>query len=150
MMLPAKKFFDSPEVLEYIKRRKTYKEAPDVTFHHQSYEEPIDETELSFDLLISQYGGFVSEVTKKYLKKGGILLANDSHGDAGLAFIDPDFKLIGIFEEQNGIYVLSAKDLDLYFIPKKGGLVSREYLRELRKGVLYTKNAPNYIFEKVA
>ncbi len=37
------------------------------------------------DLIISQYAGFVGQETKRYLKEGGILLCNDSHGDATLA-----------------------------------------------------------------
>ena len=80
---PAKKFFDDPNVLAYIEERKKYKESPEVTFYHQSYEDPIEEPEESFDLLISQYAGFVSEATKRYLRRGGILVANNSHGDAG-------------------------------------------------------------------
>ncbi len=145
MELPAKKFFDDPSVLEYIESRKTYKEKSEVTFYHQSYEEPIDEPEESFDLIVSQYAGFISEPTKKYLKKGGLLMVNNSHGDAGLASIDKDFKLVAVFG-QSGI---SDKNLDQYFTPKKKTEVTAEYLKDLGRGIGYTKTASNYIFEKV-
>ena len=144
--LPAKKFFDNPSVINYIKSRKMYEETPEVIFYHQSYEEPIDEPEESFDLIVSQYAGFVSEPTKKYLKKGGLLLANNSHGDAGLASIDKDLKLVAVFR-QSGI---SDKNLDQYFIPKKNTEITPKYLKDLGRGVGYTKTASNYIFEKVS
>lgn len=143
--LSAKKFFDAPNVLSYIESRKTYKEKPEVAFYHQSYEDPIDKPKESFDLIVSQYAGFVSEPTKKYLKPGGLLLVNNSHGDAGLASIDSDFKLIAVF---GGTGILD-KNLDQYFIPKKEVEVTAKYLKELGRGIGYTKTAPNYIFEKV-
>ena len=149
MELPAKKFFDNPDVLDYIESKKTYKKKPEVTFYHQSYTDPIDEPEESFDLIVSQYAGFISEPTKKYLKKGGHLLVNNSHGDAGLVSIDPDFRLVAVASNRNGKFVISEKDLDQYFVPKKEIEVTAQYLKELGKGVGYTKTAMNYIFEKV-
>jgi len=145
--LPAKKFFDDPSVVEYIESKKSYPETPQVSFYHQSYNDPIDEPEESFDLIISQYAGFISEPTKKYLKKGGILLVNNSHGDAGLASIDPDFKLVAVTNNRDGKTVLSERDLDQYFVPKKAVEITPEYLKELERGVGYTKAATNYIFE---
>lgn len=142
--LTAKKFFEDPGVRAYIEHNKTYVEEPDITFYHQSYLHPIDEPEESFDLVVSQYAGFVSEPTKKYLKKGGLLVANNSHGDAGLASIDPDFKLVATVG-QSGI---TDKNLDDYFIPKKETLVTPDYQKQLGKGIGYKKTARNYIFEK--
>jgi len=55
------------------------------------------------DLIISQYAGFVGQATKKYLKTGGILLCNDSHGDATLARFDHDFEFIGVMGMDNKI-----------------------------------------------
>ena len=147
--LPAKKFFADPYVLAYIESRKSYKETPSVTFYHQSYESPINEPEESFDLIISQYAGFISEPTKKYLKKGGILVVNNSHGDAGLASLDSDFKLIAVANNRDGKFVLSDKELDQYFVPKKKVEITPQYLKELGRGLGYTKTATNYIFEKI-
>ena len=36
------------------------------------------------DVLLSQYAGFISEPCKGYLRAGGVLVANNSHGDARL------------------------------------------------------------------
>lgn len=47
-----------------------------------------------FDLLISQYAGFISDTCINYLKVNGYLLVNNSHADAGLAAIDKDYKLL--------------------------------------------------------
>ena len=60
-----------------------------------SYTAGFAEAEKSFDLLISQYAGFVSQHCKKYLKIGGILLVNNSHGDASMAKLDDDYKFVG-------------------------------------------------------
>ena len=35
---------------------------------------------------------------ERYLKVGGILAVNNSHGDAGLASIDPDYEFIGVIQ----------------------------------------------------
>ena len=145
---PAQKFFADSAVLEYIESKKTYKDKPEVSFYHRSYTDFIDEPEESFDLVVSQYAGFISEPTKKYLKKGGLLLVNNSHGDAGLAHIDPDFKLVAVANKRGDKFVISDKNLDEYFMPKKDIEITPQYLKELGKGIGYTKTAQNYIFEK--
>ena len=38
----------------------------------------------SVDLLISQYAGIISQPCKRYLKPGGYLLVNNSHGGRGV------------------------------------------------------------------
>ena len=55
----------------------------------------VPEQAASFDLLISLYAGFVSEACGWLLRPGGLLLANDSHGDASMAALDPRFELVG-------------------------------------------------------
>ena len=42
----------------------------------------------------------------------GILLANNSHGDAGIAYLDDDFEFIGAIYKSNGKYRLTDKNLD--------------------------------------
>ena len=104
----------------------------------------------SFDLLISQYAGFISPVCKVYLKVGGILVANDSHGDASMAVLDPDFELIAVARRRSGKYSLSEKGLEQYFVPKKEIEITPEYLRGTGKGVPYTRWVSNYVFRRVA
>ena len=147
--IPAKKFFDDPMVCKYIDSMKSYRAVSKITFYHQSYEEDIAQPEESFDLLISQYAGFVSEATKKYLKKGGILVANDSHGDAGLAAIDPSFELIAVANNRNNRFVISDKNLRSYFKPKKEVQITKQFLKDHQKGLVYSKVASNYIFGKI-
>ena len=113
------------------------------------YRELIQGYRKKFDLLISQYAGFISSVCKPYLRPGGYLLVNNSHGDAGMASIDDDFQLIAVVHRTKSKYRLSTTALDEYFIPKKPIIVTREVLLERKKGIGYTKPAGLYLFQKV-
>lgn len=145
----AKKFFeDMGQVNKIIKAGKLYDQESNVAFYGQSYKKPIDIPEGSIDLLISQYAGFISLHCKKYLKNGGILLVNNSHGDASMARLDDDYSLIAVVKKQGGNFRISDKDLQSYFIPKKPVKVTRSYLEETQKGIGYTRTASSYIFRK--
>ncbi|TFH20289.1 MAG: hypothetical protein E4H05_02675 [Acidimicrobiales bacterium] len=52
-----------------------------VRFIEADYTDPLDLHDGEFDLLISLYAGFVSEACTRYLRIGGTLLVNPSHGD---------------------------------------------------------------------
>lgn len=143
-----KRFFESQEVRDLIDERRRYAEEPVVTCFQQDYRSDLPFEEESFDLLISQYGGFVSQAGKKFLKRGGVLLANNSHGDAGRAHPDDDYAFVSVAKESRGKWRLDASSLDGYFIPKKGHHPTVEQLESAMKGVGYTKTAPNYIFER--
>lgn len=146
----AKVFFDDPSVYEYICKNKIYQDKPVVRFYLKNYTGNIDEPEKSFDLLISQYAGFISQGSKKYLKVGGILLANNSHGDAGMASIDKDYKFIGTINKRSGgKYKFSDKNLNEYFIPKKHIVITKKYLEKIKKGIGYTRYAADYVFRRV-
>lgn len=142
----AKKFFEDESALQYITDRKEYLANPDVKFYAQDYRTVIDALESQFDLLISQYAGFISDSCKSYLKVGGHLLVNNSHGDAGLASIDNDYELVATIHKSKGKYRISSSNLGEYFIPKKNINVTKEYLYETGKGVGYTKTATLYVF----
>lgn len=146
----AKRFFNSDDVIPLIHERKEYPEDPKITFLGVSYEEPIEEFDSQFDLLISQYAGFISYACKSYLRIGGYLLVNNSHGDAGLASIDEDYKLISTVHKASGKYRLSDSSLEKYFVPKKDVMVTKELLFKTGKGVGYTKTAPLYLFLRVS
>jgi len=79
----AKRFFTHQSIFAFIEENRTYSEKSIVRFHGQDYLEEISEEKNSFDLLISQYAGFISQHCKHYLRPQGYLLANNSHGDAG-------------------------------------------------------------------
>ncbi len=70
----AIKFFQRESLAEIIERRKEYPEDPEIGFHGIDYRDLIDEYESRFDLLISQYAGFISGVCKLYLRIGGYCL----------------------------------------------------------------------------
>lgn len=118
-------------------------------FIHADFTKKLDLPKQGFDLLISQYAGLISHYCKTYLKTCGILVANNSHGDASMAFLDSDYELIGVINKNNNKYVFSDKNLDAYFIPKNRDQVTKEELLRTLKGIGYTKSAGNYVFEKV-
>lgn len=143
-------FFEDYKVKNYVKSKKEYGEEPKYKFYLQDYFEDLHEKEKSFDLVISQYGGFVGQAVKKYLKKGGILVCNDSHGDASLARLDNDYKLIGIYNTDNDEkYEISNENLEEYFILKKEVNNPKEIVLKTMKGLKYTKSPTGYIFKKI-
>ncbi len=145
----AEKFFAKPDLLNYIVKNKKYEEDPIVKFYFKDYRKDINELVKSFDLLISLYAGIVSKYCKKYLKQGGILLVNNSHGDASMANLDSNFKLIGIINRSNKKLYYNQKNLETYFIPKKEREITEEYLERTMKGIGYKKTASFYLFKKV-
>jgi len=145
----AIKFFKSDALRGMVNARKEYPEDPTIVFHGIDYRNLIDGYRSKFDLLISQYAGFISDVCKSYLRTGGYLLVNNSHGDAGMASIDRDYKFIASVHRSKGKYRLSTASLEDYFIPKKDVRVTKALLLERGKGVGYTKTAPLYLFQKI-
>lgn len=145
----TEKFFAKPDLLNYIIKNKNYEEDPIVKFYSKDYRKQIKEIVNHFDLLISLYAGIVSKYCKKYLKQGGILLVNNSHGDASMANLDSDFKLIGIINRSNKKLYYNQKNLETYFIPKKEREITEEYLERTMKGIGYKKTASFYLFRKV-
>jgi len=140
------KFFSKIEEVErFIELSKTYAEKTSIRFLAADYND-LD-IEGLFDLIISQYAGFVGQSTKKYLKQGGILLCNDSHGDATLAHCDDDYELIAVI---NNNHVIDSSQLDKYFRFKRQRDVDLDKVKETMKGPKYKYNAENYIYRLVA
>lgn len=151
--LRAARFFEDGTAGDLVAREKTYASEADVAFHHSDYTQDLSLRDDTFDLLISQYAGPVSVYGKRYLRTGGILIANNSHGDAGLADNDPDFELVGVIKRRGKRFRLSMEDLVAYFVPKtrkvpEDRAAARDYLLELGRGVGYTKSAADYVFRK--
>lgn len=146
----ARKFFNAPEVLEYITNRKIYEQAASVTFHAQSYTEDFGENLESFDLLISHYAGFVSLYCTKYLKVGGLLLVNNSHGDASMASLDAALKLVAVVHRRDGKHRITDSNLEQYLIPKSDQPMTRAYLQQIQRGIGYKKSASMYIFRRMS
>lgn len=138
-------FFKNMESIEkYILKNKEYEEACEIVFIGQDYTETLNVKPV--DLIISQYAGFVGQATKKYLKMKGILLCNDSHGDATLANHDDDFEFIGVIGKNNRIIDIK---LDDYFVIPGSKSVDLVKVKEKMKGPKYKLAAENYLFRKI-
>lgn len=138
-------FFKHIDVIKnYIEKHKHYEKPCGLVFIGKDYREALDIEPV--DLIISQYAGFVGQATKEYLKTGGILLCNDSHGDATLARFDADYELIAVVESANKII---ESGLEKYFTLSKDRTVNLDKVRKEMKGPKYNYKAENYLFRKV-
>ena len=145
----AKIFFKKQNLQAFIKKKKRYEEDPILRFYPIDYAKKIDEKYDFFDLLISQYAGFISKHFKRYLKIGGILLVNNSHGDASMASIDKDYQFFAVINLRNLKYYYSEKNLEQYFIPKKEILITEDLLEKRQRGIGYKKTASLYLFTRI-
>lgn len=142
-------FADAEGVLEIVRGQGWGPAKPDVRFIHTDYTLELGLPERSFDLLISLYAGFVSESCTRYLRVGGVLLVNPSHGDAAMASIDPRYELSAVVRSAPDRYQVSTRKLSEYLQPKKPVEVTKDRLRLTRRGIGYTKPAFAYLFERV-
>ena len=144
----ADRFFRDPAILELVARRREYEQEAVVRFHRADYAEAIDEAEGSFDLLISQYAGFVSRECKRYLRVGGYLVANNSHGDASMARLDPDYKLVAVYRRRGERSTFGFDELDTYMMPKSGGEPTIASLEKRMRGPAFTRQVAGYVFSR--
>lgn len=143
-------FADREGVLEIIARHAGAPEHPEVRFIHADYTSDLGLPEGGFDLLVSLYAGFVSEHCTRYLRVGGALLVNPSHGDAAMASIDARYELEGVVLSRAGRYRVSRASLDSYLLPKKSGVeVTRDLLHRTGRGIPYTKSPFAYLFRRI-
>ena len=78
-----------------------------------------------------------------------MLLANNSHGDASMAWLDQDFALVAAINRRGERFSLVETNLDSYFVPKRDHPITREYLERTKRGVAYTRSAFGYVFRRV-
>lgn len=147
----ARAFFHDPQHYEFVSSHKTYAAQPKITFHTVDYRLGWNEQHERFDLLISQYAGFVWQHCKPYLRVGGLFLVNDSHGDASMASLDRDCELIAVIMHVDGKWHLSETNLESYFIAKSSRqVITADYITRIQRGAAYKQTADNYIFRRVA
>ena len=143
------KFYENLEIKKFIEKNKEYTEKSKFKFYLQDYSKDLPEELESFDLIISLYGGFVGQAVKKYLKKGGILVCNNSHGDATMASLDSAYELIAIYNRKSDEkFTISSKNLNEYLILKKKITITKKDLEKTMKGIAYTKSPSGYVFRK--
>jgi hypothetical protein len=146
----AKRFFeDDVGVKEIVAAKDTAAPNVQFSFIHSDYTK-LSLPEQSFDLLISLYAGFISEYCTKFLKVGGHLLVNPSHGDAALASLDERYQLACVVVSKSGDYGVVQANLGDYLQPKKTVEITRELLFSTNRGVAYTHPAFAYLFKRVA
>lgn len=137
-------FFQDEVVREYIREHREYPVEPQVRFWHGSYAE-LPEPNGAFDLLISQYAGPISQVCAHLLAPGGVLYANDSHGDASLAHFDDRYRFLGVVDEG----VVATEGLEDYFQPRGRTVPTLDSVLESGRGPQYHVEAAGYLFERV-
>ena len=144
----AVRFFKSSAVRAFIEANSVRDVPMVLRFHHADYDTRIPEPDASFDLILSLYAGFISPPCTRYLKPGGVLVANNSHGDASMATLDSRLRLVGVVHARNNRHSLETDSLDRYMIPKRQLDITANYLRKMQRGIAYTKSAKYYIFER--
>ncbi len=145
----AKRFFeDADGVREIIAQHTAAASQRRFSFIHADYTK-LDLPQQSFDLLISLYAGPISDSCTEFLRIGGHLLVNPSHGDAALASIDERYRLAGVVISRSGDYRVSRTGLSEYLQPKKPVNITREMLLATNRGIAYTRPAFAYLFERV-
>ena len=139
-------FFSDSAVHEYINKNKVYPQSAVIDWFQVDYSETLSVRKASFDVMFSFYAGFISQVCKAYLKTEGITVCNNSHGDASLAFLDPDYRLIAVVRRNGEKYTISDDRLDTYFLKKDGTSIDRDRIIAKMTGENFTKKAFAYIF----
>jgi SAM-dependent methyltransferase len=120
-----------------------------VEFLRADYTRPLPLAAESFDLLISLYAGPVWEHCRRYLRPGGLLLANTSHGDASIAALDPDLELVAAVQHRDGRYRLDSRELERYLVPRNPAAADADVIRRTGRGIAYTRTAFAYLFQGV-
>jgi hypothetical protein len=136
------KFFNKMDSVQaLLDKNKEYSQNAHFTFYGQDYHQPIKTKKV--DLILSLFAGFVGQATKQYLKPQGILLANDSHGDASLAYLDADFVFIGVIENNR----FTSQSLEQYFSFKRKRPIDTEKILRTMKGPTYSIQPDLYVFQ---
>lgn len=117
-----------------------------VRFVHGDYT-AVALPDTGFDLLISLYAGLVWDGCRRHLRPGGLLLANTSHGDACVAALDPDLKLVATVHSRGDVYRLDDRDLDSYLVPKDPAKADADAIRQAGRAIGYTRTAFAYLFQ---
>jgi len=145
----ARFFADQEGVEELLSEHGVDAGAHSVRFIHGDYSDELNLDDESFDLVISLYAGLISEHCIRYLRTGGHLLVNSSHGDAAMASINPRYQLTAVVRSRSGDYSVDHKGLEKYLIPKRDVEVTAELIHETGRGVAYTKSPFAYLFELI-
>ena len=143
-------FADDAGVREIVDAERESPEPYDIVALHADYQDELPIEDASFDMLVSLYAGFVSEHCTRYLRVGGTLVVNSSHGDASMASIDDRYELAGVITLSRGAYTFSSNALDSYFVQKRSEPITVERLHHLGRAIAYTKSPFAYLFTRTS
>jgi len=143
----ARFFSDADLVRSELAGRSLSGAAEEVRFLRGDYLQPVDVADASMDLLISLYAGPMWEYNRRYLRAGGWLLANASHGDASLAALDPAARLVAAVHHRQDRYRLVTDRLENYLVPKRPEAADSDHIRRNGRGIAYTRPAFAYLFQ---
>lgn len=83
---------------------------------------------------------------RRYLRPGGLLLANSSHGDASLAALEPDLTPVAAIQHRGDDYRIDANGIGTYLVPKSPSSADPQRIRRAGRGIAYTRTAFAYMF----
>ncbi|MGW8974813.1 hypothetical protein [Streptomyces platensis] len=143
----AAQAFAGPDATTLARRHRRPPGQPLITFVPGDYTDTLSGLPAAaWDLALSLYAGPVSEHAKRCLRPGSWLLANNSHADAGLAHLDPDYRLAAVIHHRSGRYLLTTDHLDQYLRPRRPPHPTRDQLHTAGRGAAYARPALAYLF----
>ena len=142
----ARFFADTAGVNEIINSHRQNPTRAEWRIINADYRTELDVADRSFGLFVSLYAGFVSEHCTRYLRPGGWMLVNPSHGDAAMASIDPRYRLAAVINARSGTYSVTESNLDSYLILKRPTAITAELLHRTGRGIAYTRSPFAYLF----
>lgn len=143
----ARFFADEALVADQLAGRTRPGAGAEVRFIAGDYTGNLDIADDSVDLLISLFTGPMWEACRRYLRPGGLLLANTSHGDASLAALDPSWSLVAAVDQRDERFRVTTDDLESYLVPKRPEAAKADRIRSSGRGIAYTRTAFAYLFE---
>ncbi len=144
------KFFSDSNTHAYINNHKTYDEPAKIHWYMDDFSTFNEPKEGQFDMMFSFYSGFISQHCKQLLKQGGLLVANNSHGDTSLAIADSDYETIAIILRDGDDFIIQSKDIIDYCTKKDDTLIDVDKVRDRMIGEKLKKPAFAHIFRKQA
>lgn len=91
-------FAQPHEVEAFVNDHKHYRQAPRIRFWQHDYNQALPLGRERYELLIVLHAPGALAAGKPWLAPGGLLLVNETYGQAQDAFQDPDFDLLGLFK----------------------------------------------------
>lgn len=145
----ARKFFaENQDILKLVNSNKKYKQPAYIQFINSDYTKELPLRENNYDLLLSIYGGGISEFCIKYIKPGGIMVSNNHRNDALQALGDSSVKLEAIIRRRGKKYYIESdtgeklvKVLQDYSMPQKS-------MKNSCRGMVYVDNEYYFVFRR--